>query len=1478
MIRLLAEVGETKVDLYALEEHGELSHLIQEDIAIDSHAIRALNEDLRWYFEDYPIAPVAKFAARANHIEEQVRQVRQKFIVALSRTGAEHQCELLVKSSPDSSMSPIPWEIIACQVEGGSFGIRSVSRLLSDRPMVVPYAHSGVIRVLAVISRPKGTSDIEYLLSFEPLRQTLKILRLDVDVVRPPTLEGLDRAVKRSKQEGRPYQVFHFDGHGSESPEDGLRLVFETNGGLPRPSNTIDVLDAFQGCFPPIVLLIACKSGVGLAAGKSLINTMLRNGAQSVIGMGYTILEDAARLFVPSFYSRLIAGESVDRSVTYAREQLRSRPARRSAHGIIDLADWIVPLHFTTGPSTIGQPAMEVGNDFQTSLASEEPFVGRDDVFQSIETGLRRHSVVLVSGIIGVGKTRLVREFSEWIIQTDLNFKQGECLEIDCTKGLAEVNEQLMSFKLNGGRGTEQSGYSRATGVKILILDDLPAAEADTIELIALIRNLLSEINGLTNVRVFGTTTDGNLWAGIGHHEILEGLSQINIDRLFGSVEQEKSRGENKETHPLAGNPDCIRRWMESGYSREIYQCNLSNRVKATIEKLSNADKRKITLLAATREFLDIQIIRHMLSLGADNSQSELASYESFDEKDWTNALDRWCTIGLARRIDHRLYSLHPDVPMVVRGSWDKLAPGQSYEALRSRYESALITLALQLSFKLAVGLGVAEGRRLPFAMKVLDPEYLKKSIRAYYAELVPIVKSAIQQGALGYACMTVDFFLLAWQDKGIVPDCISTCEAFLELLNQTRSLEARGADGTLRLLALQILATHASPSSAMAIAEQCCELVRIVAKEPGEHEQERAVLFGRVQGIALDRAGRQKEAEQVIGEALQRARKLGKGETIALCVNSLSVVKARRGDIIASGNLQWELDSEKPFGPGTEEELMHVKAVARFERGDVEAAKELQLQILASADGSLRSKARAMHELGLIESSLGNANEALDWLRRALSAKKTLGDELFMITTVSQLAEESAQRGDLVEAQEWLREAIRLGDGRDSPESVARGYFRLANISHSLGDRRASVEHLVEGLTLVDSCYHQSFSKTFRGISEIVCDSDLATVTDEWRRQKRSEMPRGAAVGVSNVLLTAGRGDMGKVWAKSLVDRVNEEAPSIEDIEAYKLLSQCLASSGDIRGATSACEHAVSLCERLSAVGVDVAEGYAETLRGLAALRAGTGERQAAVAPLDDAIRIHKGRLPQTVSASHALLGHCLEMQSMLRRDLGDLDGSIEASQECIRIFRALFDLNADYASWLLRAMFFCAGTHLRRGDASAAASEAERVSDFLLSSIPRGEWFDLEPKYDEVALFRTQCYSDLGLPETCNEVLEECFESLERAVAAGDSSLSGRFAKIALYLVVTLCRTNHRVHAEAILKRITDRVGGQVRLASTEAGDVCHVAEQCAVALIRTESELLPRVLSLLDALAAPESKGQVEATKIKINAIQKGRGKPI
>ena len=212
-------------------------------------------------------------------------------------------------------------------------------------------------------------------------------------MLRPPTLGALRSTLTEAIENGKPFQVVHFDGHGvmarHSSRAGALRplmfsprreasipvSVIPTGSGSPIPARIIDqpsagaegegflefeapgggsesvsaakVAAVLRDASVPVVVLNACQSGaVGKDLEAAVATRLLQEGAASVVGMAYSLYAVAAAEFMAMFYERLFAGDTVSAAVTAGRRRLFQHDLRPSPKGAMRLEDWLVPVHY----------------------------------------------------------------------------------------------------------------------------------------------------------------------------------------------------------------------------------------------------------------------------------------------------------------------------------------------------------------------------------------------------------------------------------------------------------------------------------------------------------------------------------------------------------------------------------------------------------------------------------------------------------------------------------------------------------------------------------------------------------------------------------------------------------------------------------------------------------------------------------------------------------------------------------------------------------------------------------------------------------------------------------------------------------------------------------------------------------------------------------------------------------------------------
>ncbi|MGH7599283.1 MAG: CHAT domain-containing protein [bacterium] len=386
-------------------------------------------EDLRWYLEDFLEQPYEAEQKIAARIEKHMAEIGVKLFNAVFQANAD-ACDLwaTLRDKLDDTRveiivgvteaTAIPWELLRDPKTDAALALRAQafvrSQLQAAQRPQLPSKNSGPIRILLVICRPAGREDV-------PFRSVASFLikglsasaaqAFQLDVLRPPTFEQLNKTLRSAKAGGKPYHVVHFDGHGDffdmgnlfvnwkdkteeeimqllaslinfdpnrfspqaiypQTPREGRRgyLAFEN----PKSVHNLRFVDGQElgkllaETDVPALMLNACRSAYAEAPTAPLPteddpNTQVRAfgsftqeimdaGAAGVVAMRYTVYVVTAAQFVADLYAALTQGYSLGEAVTLGRKQLAADPNRSIAYDPRPLQDWPVPVVYEAAP------------------------------------------------------------------------------------------------------------------------------------------------------------------------------------------------------------------------------------------------------------------------------------------------------------------------------------------------------------------------------------------------------------------------------------------------------------------------------------------------------------------------------------------------------------------------------------------------------------------------------------------------------------------------------------------------------------------------------------------------------------------------------------------------------------------------------------------------------------------------------------------------------------------------------------------------------------------------------------------------------------------------------------------------------------------------------------------------------------------------------------------------------------------------
>lgn len=411
-----------------LTQTSEVDNTYQIEIALEDDGPRQLavsrfqfklsardQEDVRWYLEDYLKYPQEPAPQIAGRIESRMTEIGHQLFRGVFQTEEARDLWATIRQRLSDTRvevvtkvreaAVVPWELIRDPVTDTSLALYSRAFVRSYpraafRPHM-PQTTPGPVRILLVISRPRGREDVAFRSVAIRLIKSLntssvgEVFRLDV--LRPPTFESLGKVLRKAKGVGEPYHVVHFDGHGvyqegkqASVPVNPYQLVDRRPGQHgyllfenPLRSQNMELIDGprlgrlLKESDVPVLILNACRSAhadpprlplevddgsgdigegdprIEVRAFGSLAQEIMDAGATAVVAMRYSVYVVTAAQFVANLYESLVQGRALGEAVTLGRKQLHDQPLREIAYDTVELQDWVVPVVYEAAPTVL---------------------------------------------------------------------------------------------------------------------------------------------------------------------------------------------------------------------------------------------------------------------------------------------------------------------------------------------------------------------------------------------------------------------------------------------------------------------------------------------------------------------------------------------------------------------------------------------------------------------------------------------------------------------------------------------------------------------------------------------------------------------------------------------------------------------------------------------------------------------------------------------------------------------------------------------------------------------------------------------------------------------------------------------------------------------------------------------------------------------------------------------------------------------
>ncbi len=1068
-------------------------------------------EELRWYLETYLTSPYGVWADQGRGIEERFPDLGQRLFSALFGQGmSTRDLYRAVKGEKleiwISSMDPVflgmPWELMWNPDEPECLALAGVS---VNRTIPGAGANSFTqeytepLRVLMAICRPSGRRDVPYQIVARRLIPILEHLegRVELDLLRPPTEDELWKQVERAREEGRPYHVMHFDGHGAlvrykKAGRMGY-VVFEDDQGEADPVAADDFAQRFTDAGIPLLVLNACQSAMVDAdapPGSVVATRLLQAGVPAVVAMGYSVYARAAAEFMAVFYDALFAGLNVSEAMARGRARLKSHNLRPSPKGDMPLLDWVVPVHYASqyvafqnlAAERKARPTPREAMDEILAKASEGPgekddfaatgeFFGRDNEFLELERALWVRHVVVLHGIGGSGKTELAKAFARWF---------------RLSGGADRPEWVIWQDFIPGGSTHNLDGYLTLLGLKVRGPDFILAYDTPEKRMEAVL-SFMEKFRILVVWDNFESARSMPAPQAVGKgmdekecNKIRAFLHEVGRQARVGVVITSRAEEE------WLGGPDRISRVPVHG----LLPHDADQYADSLLAGLSHAQEQRKDL--AFPELMKI-LAGHPLSL-----RLVLPFLEVFPVKDLKKGL-------LGRG------ALPPELQDDRAGRMESLAASVSYslDYIPEPHSSRLCALALfEGAVDQAILWTMSEMEGVPGRFAGISKEEWEETLSL--AGGLGLLTQTFLSGLWCLHPALPSFFLKRWQ-KQAGRDFDNELQDAQEAWTRTHAVMGawldKQIDGGAAKVAFAMLKTckgNLSYAIALALEWQWFDEIQMILRPLN--------AYWDAQGLVA-------EAEEWVDRCLE-ATESPTGERppwntpAGTLWRFVKIARANRK--LEAGNLEEAeiayIELSKALNGESDPEALRRIAVdyhqlgrVAADRGDLDKAAVWYRKSLEIDEelGDLLGLASSYNQLGVVAHQLGDLDKAEGYYKQGLAIVKELKNRPYAAAMYHQLCIVAQDRSDLYNAEKWCHKSLEIEEELGNRPGQAMAYHQLGRVALERGDLYRAEEWCRRSLEIKEELGDRpGMAITYSQLGRVAAEQGELDNAEEWYRK----------------------------------------------------------------------------------------------------------------------------------------------------------------------------------------------------------------------------------------------------------------------------------------------------------------------------------------------------------------------------------------